>query len=55
MTDLKNFIHMLCNSNETFSKEKSGDDWVVKITGRGFRFYFSKDEKFQYCCQCTHS
>ena len=41
---------MLNNSNETFSKEKSGDDWVIKITGRGMKFYFKKDESFSFCC-----
>lgn len=50
MTDLKSFVQMMNNSKETFSKEKSGDDWVIKITSRGIRFYFNKEESFMYCC-----
>lgn len=42
---------MLNNSNETFSKEKSGEDWGVKITSREITFYFNKDGIFQFCCK----
>ena len=49
MTDLKNFISMLSNSQESFSKSKSGDGWVVKITSRGIEFFFNTDESFSFC------
>ncbi len=48
MTDLKNFIAMLNNSTETFSKEKSGKDWIIKITSRNINFYFNQDESFRF-------
>ena len=53
MTDLKTFVIMLSKSNESFSKEKSGDFWVVKITKRGIEFTFNKDESFYYCIKTT--
>lgn len=49
MSDLKNFIVMSSGSNETFSKEKSGEDWLVTITGRNIKFYFNEDETFRFC------
>ena len=49
MTDLKMFINMLNKSDETFTKEKSGKDWVVRITGREVHFLFNEDETFSYC------
>ena len=50
MTDLKTFLIMISNSNESFEKRKSGNDWLVKITNREIEFYFDKDEKFKFCC-----
>ncbi len=49
MTDLKNFVQMMNNSQETFSKEKSGDGWVINITSRGIQFFFNEDESFHFC------
>jgi hypothetical protein len=49
-TDLKNLITMLLNSNETFSKENSRNDWIVRITSRKINFYFNNDESFKFCC-----
>ena len=48
-TDLHNFIMMLAGSDESFSKDKVGDEFVVEIHERCMLFYFNKDEKFQSC------
>ena len=49
MSDLKNFIQMLNNSDECFSKTKSGDDWLITIIERKMEFYFKKDGSFRFC------
>jgi len=49
MTDLKTFINMLNNSEETFSKETSVNGYTVKILERNIVFYFNKDESFHFC------
>jgi hypothetical protein len=51
MTDLKNFVLMLTNSNEAFTKLKCGNNWVVTIVKKDsdIEFSFNSDESFKHC------